>query len=285
MPTGDRNRVSIMKRTGPGLRVRRDLWVRWCRLVEPASSSRGKVPSEDLSQRVVAALGEATEALDYRLAAMAKGYALMRAAYLDFTPALGRNTAGADPSKLDAVRGVQWRLVLCVAGFEMFLRGRLGREEKIEKLVEAALPLVTLEPPPPMPRPRVVPKNAPTKLEGWLDVPPLTKKSRLAEFLGLRPREETLLLEWLRGTKEPAGWMEHARLATALRNVTAHGALSAKKIRELRLRSAFEALPCILFDFASATLETSVATLAGAAHQRSLLVSRRSRARSAGGSR
>src|SRR4051812_47852631 len=122
-----------MTRPGPSLRARRDLWVRWCRLVESASPSRRKVPSEDWSQKVAAALGEATAALEYRLAAMAKGYALMRAAYLDFAPALGRNTAGADPSKLDAVRGAQWRLVLCVAGFEMFLRGRLGREEKIEK--------------------------------------------------------------------------------------------------------------------------------------------------------
>lgn len=274
-----------LKRSGPGLRVRRDLWVRWCRLVEPASPSRRKAPGDEFSQRVAAALGEAAEAIDYRLAAMAKGYALMRAAYLDFAPALGRNTVGADPSKLDAVRGVQWRLVLCVAGFEMFLRGRLGREEKIEKLVEAAAPFVALEPPPPMPRPRVVPKNAPTKLEGWLDVPPPSKKSRLAAFLGLRPREETLLLEWLRGTSEPTGWTGHARLATALRNVTAHGALSAKKIRELRLKSAFEALPSILFDFASATLEVPVATLAGPTHQRSALASRRARARGASGSR
>jgi hypothetical protein len=230
--------------TSPGLRVRRDLWVRWCRLAELASRTQR---SEEWSQKVVEALGDGTESLDYRLAAMAKGYALMRAAYLDFTPALGRNAVGQEPSKLDAVRGVQWRLVMCVAGFEMFLRGRLGREEKIWKLVEAALPLVSLEPPPPMARPRVPPKGASTKLEGWLDIPPLTKKSRIAEFLGLNKFEEILLLEWLRGTNEPAGWKGHAHLATALRNVTAHGALSARKVRELRLRHAIETLPRSLF--------------------------------------
>ena len=207
--------------------------------------------------------------IEYRLEAIARGYALLRAAYLDFTPALGRNATSREPSRLDVVRGLQWRLVLSVAGFEMYLRGRTGREEKIWKLVRHAEPYVLLEPPPAVPSPRIGSndKRRSTSLESLLDVPLPTRRSRLAEFLGLNKFEEPLLLDWLRGERTPMDWEEHLHLATALRNVTAHGALSAKKARDLGMRRAFYTLPGTMLSFAAATLEGPVRELSGIRHE------------------
>ncbi|HEU0074439.1 MAG TPA: hypothetical protein VFS30_10535 [Dehalococcoidia bacterium] len=217
--------------------------------------------------------------MEHRLAAIAKGYALMRAAHLDFAPALGRNSTARQPSPLDGVRGSQWRLVAAVAGFEIFLRGRIGREEKIWKLVEAALPMVSLAPPAPIARRRRSAAPQPRTLERWLDFPAASQKSRLADFLGLNKFEEPLLVNWLRGTSAVTEWVEHVAFATALRNVTAHGALSAKKVRDLRLRRPFDVLPTHLFEFAAASLEPAVAALAGGVSPPGKLASRRRKVR------
>lgn len=251
--------------TGSRTRPRRDLWPRWCRVLGSAWSRRA-TRSDREAARVVDALGPSTATLEYRLGAMAKGYSLMRAAHLDFEPSIGCGRVSAHPSRLDRLRGLQWRLVMSVAGFEMFLRGRCGREEKIWKLVASAVSLVSIPPPPPLPRPLAASGGLPASIESLLDIPHgPSDRSRLAEHLGLNKFEEELLLGWLQGTREPAGWEGHVRLAAALRNVTAHGALSAKKVGELRLRGAFGALPIILFDFAGATLEGPVMTLEAAA--------------------
>jgi len=68
---------------------------------------------EEWSQRISEALGGSTASLDYRLSAIARGYALMRAAHLDFTPAIGRNATRREPSQLDVLRGIQPVRRLC----------------------------------------------------------------------------------------------------------------------------------------------------------------------------
>ena len=258
------------RQTTTGLRARR-VWGQWCRLVYSRLRAQ-KAPTVEWSEKIAEALGQGPASLDYRLAAIARGYALMRAAHLDFKPAMGRYATECGPSRLDTVRGLQWRLVLSVAGFEMFLRGRIGQKDKklkIWKLVKLAIRYVSLEPPPPpMTPPPNRRKGRSTKLESWLDDIPLpTRAVRFAEFFGLNEFEEPVLLGWLRGARKPWGWEEHLQLATALRNVTAHGALSAKKARELRMGRAFDSLPCILLDFAAATLAKPVQDLSQLAHE------------------
>jgi hypothetical protein len=260
----------------------RHLWRKWCWLVHSNLRSQNSSGGAEWLKEIAAALGPEPASIRYRLEAIARGYALLRAAHLDFTPAIGRSAATREPSRLDVVRGLQWRLVLSVAGFEMFLRGRVGRDEKIWKLVRHAISYVLLEPPPTVPSPRIrsTDKRRWISLESLLDIPLPTRRLRLAEFLSLNKFEEPLLLDWLRGERTPIDWEEHFQLATALRNVTAHGALSAKKARDLGMRRAFYTLPGTMLSFATATLEGPVRELSEYAIRISPVdVTQRSRAR------
>jgi hypothetical protein len=250
----------MIKAPATTLRVSRRLWTSFLRVARTASTRLRSLRDEASEANVEQALGKGEESLDYRLEAMTRGYALLRAGFLDFNPRLGRaETAKGAHSKTDELRGVQWRLVLAVAGFEIFLRGRLGIEKPIYKLVELGLKHVALAAP--LPVERRSPAHSGTMLEALLELPEPSKGPGLAKFLGLNAPAEKTFKDWLCGRGDTAGWQAHVSLATALRNATAHGALSATRVHRLGLRPAFERLPAILLEFALATLETPVREL------------------------
>lgn len=237
-------------------RAARSTWGRWIGIIPPYLIRGGGLRSDAPVEQLTEALGTGTDDLDFRLYCISKGHALLRAAFLDHEPAIGRGTAREAPTRLDTIRGLQWRLVMSVAGMERFLRGRVGHDKRTRELATIAEALVQSPAPQLKGMPNATSGRRPD-LQELFEVPSQQGRSseqQLARFLGLRSFDEAALLAWLEG-RHAASWSSHVSLAVALRNCTAHGALSAKKAQRLHLRPAFGGLPEILFDFTQRTLE------------------------------
>lgn len=233
-------------------------WGAWCRLVEPYWDERGGLRDDAPLEAIGSALGEGNSAVDHRLYSMSKGYALLRASVQDENPAIGRGSPRETPSRLDFVRGLQWRLVMAVGGLEVFLRGRFGRpKDYLSKLASRAAHLVHTGPPR-LPMPRGATRGE-EQLGRWVSGSPDDPGGeRLSEFLGLSSWDREVFLRWARSPTSIEGWEDQIRLACALRNMTAHGALSARKAQQLQLRGPIRALPVHLLKLAGDTLAPAI---------------------------
>jgi hypothetical protein len=95
-------------------------------------------------------------------------------------------------------------------------------------------------------RPTCPPKRRLKKLEAWLDRGATADRHTILAFLGLDRGDAAIVESWLIQGQPTACWAESVRLAKAIRNCSAHGALSAAKVREWGLRPACCQLVCDL---------------------------------------
>lgn len=165
------------------------------------------------------------------LQGLARGEALLGQAFQWTEPSAGRK------SKLAEIRGLQWRLVMAVAGLEIMMKSLLGKDHPgINEfgILEQRLSVNV----PPIPTPSL------TRLvrEKWIE------DESLLKFLSLRNYDLKVLRRFLADDDSSSidGLAEQLALAKALRNCTAHAALSATKCRQLKLVPALEELAGVI---------------------------------------
>jgi hypothetical protein len=102
------------------------------------------------------------------------------------------------------------------------------------------------------------PLPPPTVSESALDkifrLPQVTDDHPLLAFLDLNPSNASTIHDWMVKGQPVDSWAGAIKLAKALRDATAHGALSASKVLEWRLLPTFEELPLRLGRLAAAAL-------------------------------
>lgn len=168
------------------------------------------------------------------VSAIVKGKNLIRTALEWKVPVVGGNG-----TRYDRLRGTQWRLVLAWTGIETIVAatrhsGRLRRSDLSAFLDGCGLPeFPVLEPP----------RRSLKSLEHWLDAGRGDELHPICAYLGLTG-DEVLgsIKDWLIEGRAVDTWTSAMLLAKAFRHTSAHGALSANKIKDWGLSPAFDHL-------------------------------------------
>jgi hypothetical protein len=162
------------------------------------------------------------------LQGISRGQALLEQSCAWSKPSAGR------ASKLSELRGQQWRLVMAYAGFEIILKSLYGRDhpgiEEFRRLEVSIEAVENLEP-------IAAPQLTKSIKEKWI------ADEKLLKFLSFRNHDLKLFKRWMidgAAVETPA---EQLALAKALRNGTAHAALSANKCLQLKLGDTLEKFP------------------------------------------
>lgn len=190
---------------------------------------------------------EHTEMVLYSLS---RGCSLNRAALEWEKPYAGKApTRSQDTAWL---RGVQWRLVMSYNAFELVCVALMQPPQTLTpEVIKAFVQKCNLKT---YTTPIASPNQQRAGIQQWLDqsVPAGVQGNALLDFLGLRAGDRKAFQAWAlpqKAKENPiVAWDQAILLAKALRNMSAHGSLSASKIRELGLRQAFEILPRNLAD-------------------------------------
>lgn len=197
-----------------------------------AAIAREPEKNFDQIRSAIAAFSGKPEAADHEtllniLQGLARGQALARQAYEWHDASAGRQ------SKLSKIRGLQWRLVMAVAGLEIMISSLLGKSHpgihefmELESRIQVQIGEI---------RP---PKLSPGILGKWIE------DESLLRFLAVKGKDLKVLRMFLAGgeTDPLDSLAEQLALAKALRNCTAHAALSATKCDQLKLGAAMDEL-------------------------------------------
>jgi hypothetical protein len=148
-------------------------------------------------------------------------------------------------------RGAQWRLVLAYSGLELMIKSILGsskggiQEKDLQKLLnQIKLPEIEPLKPPSVDR---------ASLNRWMMN---LEEDAVLDFLKMDHGDRKRFDNWLLKQISIKTWAEYILLAKALRNSTAHGALSPTKIGEWGLIRAFKVIPEALFKIDIAVFQT-----------------------------
>ena len=175
--------------------------------------------------------------IDDVIQSLSRGFYLTKSAVQWHEPAIG-HSLDRNPNNTHKARGVQWRLVMAYGGFETSTktllkmgRGGLSPVALRSFTSKCSLPTYT-----PLPSPKIARVN----LDKWLKKLPVTPtdKTPLIDFLSLESGDAQVVEAWIVQSAEVASWTDAVRLAKALRNATAHGALSATKVKQWGLENA-----------------------------------------------
>ncbi len=172
-----------------------------------------------------------SEELLILLQGISRGQALLKQSCAWSKPSAGR------ASKLSELRGQQWRLVMAYAGFEIILKSLYGKDHpgieefrKLEASIEAVENLKPIAPP----------RLTKSIKEKWI------ADEKLLKFLSFRNYDLKLFRRWMVDGSAVETLAEQLALAKALRNGTAHAALSANKCQQLKLSGTLERLPFVI---------------------------------------
>jgi hypothetical protein len=175
------------------------------------------------------------------LMTLAKGKHLVEAAIRWENPIVGPEQADK-PTRTDQARGEQWQLVMAYAGWETVREALVPIAHKFTNWTERIDYYLRLCEPPGCPL--IPPPNRErAALEEWLecDDDP-SGKHQLLVFLCLENGDAKTIRDWMVNGQGIDSWPALIQLAKALRNATAHGALSASKVNDWGLRKTFRTL-------------------------------------------
>lgn len=205
---------------------------------------------------------EHTEVVLYSLS---RGYSLSRAALEWEKPYAGKVPTGTQDTAW--LRGLQWRLVMSYNAFELVCLALTCPPPSPQPPTPSSQPLtpdiikafVQKCGLPAYATPIESPNRQRAGIQQWLDqtAPVEAQGNALLTFLGLRHGDRKAFQAWAlpsSGNHPITDWDQAILLAKALRNMSAHGSLSATKTRDLELRQAFETLPQNLADVINAAI-------------------------------
>lgn len=185
-----------------------------------------------------AATHAAEEAHIKRMTAnLARGQALVAAALDWQEPVIQRN---ARPTASDRARGLQWRLVMAYGGLETIVKSLLAANGRGGLSPEkfSAFAVAAVAPAPSCPRL----SRRRRELEDWLLRPASGTENPVIEFLGLERGDAEIVERWLVSCDQLISWEEQLRLTKALRNATAHGALTSSRASKWGIVQALDTL-------------------------------------------
>ncbi len=190
--------------------------------------------------------------IDNVIKALAIGFHLTQAAVEWDNPVAGK--IGPNRSTANA-RGIQWQLVMAYGGFESVTKTLMNLRENKSGLTLAHVTDFTSKCNLPDYIPLIPPNTTRKNLDKWLTKPSETGKE-LLDFLGVEHGDRNLIEDWLVNSNQIEDWANATRLAKALRNATAHGALSPTKVKEWGLEPAMKTLVENLGDLVVFGLQT-----------------------------
>ncbi|HAW21580.1 MAG TPA: hypothetical protein DCX14_15465 [Flavobacteriales bacterium] len=165
------------------------------------------------------------------LQGISRGQALLEQSCAWSKPSAGR------ASKLSELRDQQWRLVMAYAGFEIILKSFYGKDhpgiEEFRRLEVSIEAVENLEP-------IAAPQLTKSIKEKWI------ADEKLLKFLSFRNHDLKLFKRWMIDGAAVETLAEQLALAKALRNGTAHAALSANKCQQLELGETLNRLPHVI---------------------------------------
>jgi hypothetical protein len=184
----------------------------------------------------------APEHLHTVIVALSKGTALVKAA-LAWEEASAGPEATRSRSLTSRARGEQWRLVMAYGALETVFEALLSPHPRFPSYYQGAKHFSDL-----CALPGYAPLDAPSqdrgKLAQWLKTEVASDEHPMVCFLGLKNGDAGIFRDWVIEGRSVDSWPAALLLAKALRNATAHGALSATKVHEWGLRDALDTL-CI----------------------------------------
>lgn len=172
--------------------------------------------------------------IDDVIQSLSKGYYLIKSGLEWHEPVVGHNSIDKlnDTHK---ARGLQWQLVMVWGGFETITKTLLPKPNKnncFEQIMKDFTDKCAL----PKYDSLIAPRSTLVKLEKWLEKPSESENSALANFLSLRKTDLEIIEKWIVQSNSISTWVDAVKLAKALRNATAHGALSASKVKQWGLQ-------------------------------------------------
>ncbi|MEG4056460.1 MULTISPECIES: hypothetical protein [unclassified Microcoleus] len=191
--------------------------------------------------------------IDNVITALAIGFNLTKAAVEWDNPVAGKILPN-NPSTANA-RGIQWQLVMAYGGFESVTKTLMNLRENKSGLTLADVTDFTSKCNLPDYIPLKAPDTTRKNLDEWLTKPSGTGKE-LLDFLGVERGDRNQIKNWLVNSNQIEDWANATMLAKALRNTTAHGALSPTKVKDWGLKPAMKTLVKNLGDLVVVGLQT-----------------------------
>lgn len=191
--------------------------------------------------------------IDNVIKTIAIGFNLTKAAVEWDNPVAGKTLP--NPSTANA-RGIQWQLVMAYGGFESVTKTLMNLRENKSGLTIAHIKDFTSKCNLPDYIPLIPPNTNRKNLDKWLTKSPPETGDELLNFLGLKHGDRNQIKDWLVNSNPIKDWANATRLAKALRNATAHGALSPSKVKEWGLEPGMKILVKNLGDLVVFGLQT-----------------------------
>lgn len=212
--------------------ARKDIW----NIFEPDNSWKDdQTKCTDIQQRLSyfnfkQIHSDSPDHIDKVIKALTRGVALTQAAINWHNPAIGQNPKR---TKIDKLRGIQWRLIIAYSGFEITTKALMNHfkpttpPEVISEFIKRCnLPNYQL-----LASPNTSPNTKPN-LEKWLS----KEQGAIISFLGVRRGDANMIKHWIVNSHCISSWEDAVKLAKALRNASAHGYLLPKKVADWELK-------------------------------------------------
>ena len=153
-------------------------------------------------------------------------------------PIAGGNSQA--PTDTDRARGGQWRLTILYAGVELLVRGVINLESGYVRsdILRGMIAHLSLPPCPLIASPKMTAKLD----ERWMAIAGEGEDPPLFQFLKLNDTGIRLFRGWLVEKQPITNWVDLFQLSQTLRHLTAHGALSASKVIQMKLDTTLDHL-------------------------------------------
>ena len=190
------------------------------------------------------------EHIDDVVQALSRGFYLIKSGLEWWEPTAGHNST----NKINAThraRSAQWRLVMTYSGFEtiaktlLLAKKNLGPDEFEQFTRKCQLNSYKLLHSPNQTKLK--------KLEKWLTIE--SEGKAILDFLSVKHGDAKIIQRWIIEQQNISSWVDALKLSKALRNATAHGALSATKVQQWGLQKPFLTLSDNLGEVAIAGIQ------------------------------
>ncbi|MFM7405229.1 MAG: hypothetical protein ACKO3K_00795 [Cuspidothrix sp.] len=186
------------------------------------------------------------EHIDKVIKCVTRGVRLTEEAINWYEPAIADTPKRGE---IDKIRGVQWRLVIAYSGFEITTKALMNNFERGKPLdIPNFIKMCSLPSYNPLDTPNPKRKD---NLDKWL----AKDQNAIAEFLSVTAGDKKIIERWIIKANSISSWEDAVKLAKALRNASAHGFLSAKKVQDWQLKPGLSILADNLGEIMAAGLK------------------------------